>query len=238
MATAKLGGEAKQQKLPPKGTADVRLFGIYELGTQKDQYGEKFKILFRFELIGTSEVFKEGSPPEPFAVKKDFNLTLGTGGGKKSGLLIFLEKWLGNDFNSFVKDGVFNFNALLNRPGEAMISHRKAKNELFYPDLLEVGPLSPGKKLPACKNKLIAFNIGEDGVMIGENPEKGGKRDFMNFDWHDTYMELHKSFQDKIALSPEFQAAIKLKDGNTSETVDDLVDAPVGEMPVDEEDPF
>lgn len=220
---AKSSSKGPPRVLPPEGIHPGRCFGVIEMGTieqKNSKYAPTPQIKLRFEVIGTSHVFKEGEAAQPFAITRNYSMTVGRG----SNLRKLIESWFGKTVESLSdKNGDFDYDFLLNKTCKLNISHMKGKEgKDDYADFtITPWPEEKGK-VAAAKNKLIAFSIDAPGKMVGKNAE--GKAAIMPFDWMETFKCLHESYQKEIEKTPEFIAAAKKHGGYTSETVEDNAD--------------
>lgn len=156
-------------ELCPEGPTRGLCVGIYDLGTQTTvDWGLKHKVMFMFE---TSDEVRTDA--KPFILDRSFNVTL----GKDSGLLNFIQGWLGSAFKLTDR---FDLCSLLGKAGTINVTHSKgsgANAEKIYANIGNVAPLMKGMAIPEPVTPIRQYSIKEDGENIpAGTPEKIIKR--------------------------------------------------------------
>lgn len=126
LASDQGGGE--DFPLPPTGTHLAYCYALAELGHQSNTFEGKTSVrhraMFFFELPTELHTFKEGEKPEPFAVSKEYTISL----HKKANLRADLESWRGKSFTDEELAG-FDISRVVGAPCLITIVHEKGKKD-------------------------------------------------------------------------------------------------------------
>lgn len=184
----------------PAGTHIARCYLIADLGTQETTFqGEikqQRKIVFAFETPG--KLMESG---KPFAISETFTASIGS----KAKLRNVLENWKGSPFTPQEEAG-FNPEYFLNRPCFISVVHETSqKTGKTYANIGAVMQIPEGVSAPTGINAPVYF-------MLDEYTDE-------------SFSYLPEWIQNKVKLSPEYQAIIAGKDApDTSDVpfIDDV----------------
>lgn len=206
IATETGGGELQ---LPPVGAHPARCVHIIDLGTQKDTFQGKPKIIrkvrINWELPLEKAVFVEERGEEPFMCGADYTLSL----NERANLRHMLESWRGREFTADELKA-FDLKVLLGKSCLVNILHKMSAKKRKYAIVATVSPLPKGMQCPKASLPKLNYDI-----EMGPN---------VVFD------QLPEWIQDKIKASVEFT------DGPTQPDEDDTGRIHDGEDP--DEIPF
>lgn len=165
-ASDKGGGDFQ---LAPVGNHLGRCVRVIDLGTQRDSYMGKPKIMHKamlgWELPEEKAVFDEERGEEPFLVSKEYTLSL----GERANLRQDLESWRGKPFTE-KELAAFDIAVLLGAPAMLNCIHKKSKNNRNYVSITNVARLPknvkqkdvPKQVLPSIK---YAIEDGDNAVF-------------------------------------------------------------------------
>jgi hypothetical protein len=188
----------------PPGMHLARCYRIIDLGTQKATYkGDvKFqpKIMIQFEVHGEDEegnklVTEKG---EPLSISKNYTLSL----GEQATLRKDLQAWRGVAFTPKELGG-FELKNILDKWAMITVTKDVGEDGKEYTNIANINPV-PGAMRAQCKN--------------GHNEPK-----MYSISEHDEelFNTFGKRLQEKIALSPEFQAMQKKPGGSGFDDMED-----------------
>lgn len=149
-------GESKIKQIPPAGTHVARCYSVIDMGTQNTPFGESHKIRITWELPTETAVFKEGGAEEPFAVGKEYTLSL----YEKANLRHDLESWRGKAFTEEQLGG-FDISTLLGAACLLGVIHKPGKENKTYANVASVSALPKGMKVPEQINPSVEYSINE-----------------------------------------------------------------------------
>jgi hypothetical protein len=151
-------------QIPPEGNHVARCVRVIDLGTQRDSYMGKPKIMHKamvaWELPDEKAVFDEERGEEPFLVSKEYTVSL----GERANLRHDLEAWRGKQFTE-AELKAFDISKLIGAACMVNVVHRTSKNNRNYASITAVTPLPKGvKKADVPKQTLpsLSYQI-EDG---------------------------------------------------------------------------
>jgi hypothetical protein len=143
----------------PAGNHVARLFQIIHIGTThfvyQNEEKSQDKIRFTFELCNEKKIFKDGEEERPYAVSREFGLSM----GKKSHLRPFIEGMLGTKFSD---DEAYDFDidTLLGKACLLNVVHNE-KNGNVYADIQNASPLPKGLEAPDMVNAAKLIDVNE-----------------------------------------------------------------------------
>ena len=183
VATDKGGGSFQ---LPPAGTHAARCIWIIDLGTHKDAFKGKPKLIRKvrvaWELPNEKAIFDEERGEESFVCGQDYTLSL----GERANLRHMLESWRGRDFTEEELKG-FDLKILLKKACLVNIIHKKSQQKRDYHQVASVTPLPKGMGCPKPTLDVLLYDI-EDGES-------------------DTFALLPEWIQDRIRESEEWNGS-------------------------------
>jgi hypothetical protein len=156
VATETGGGELK---LPKAGMHPARSIHVIDLGTQRDTYMGKPKIIrkvrFGWELPNHKAIFDEAKGEEPFIVGADYTLSL----NEKANLRHMLESWRGREFTAKELKG-FELATVIGKACMVNIIHRVSKtSKKEYAVVASVTPVPEGMTVPKATLERINYDI-------------------------------------------------------------------------------
>lgn len=153
-ASAKSGAP---RQLPPAGTHIARCYQIIDLGTHdKEWQGKKRKsheIRISWELPLETAVFQQDKGEQPFAVHKNYTLSL----SEKSNLRHDLENWRGRPFTEPELEA-FDVCKVLGVPCMVTVVHVE-KNGTKYANVTAVTSMPKGMPVPLPVNATVEFSL-------------------------------------------------------------------------------
>lgn len=176
----------------PAGSYPARCFSMILIGTITEEYQGQMKtqtkVRIAWETPTELKVFKEENGEQPYALYKEFTLSM----HEKGNLRKFLEAWRGKNFTE-EEAKAFDITALLGKPCLLSVKHREAKDGKIYADIAGVNLLPKGL---AC-------------------PEQINPTQVLTFDdWDENlYQSLSEKTRERIASSKEYQE-MRLKQNN------------------------
>lgn len=180
VATETGGGELQ---LPPPGTHVARCIQVIDLGTQRDTFKGKPKIIrkvrLNWELPEEKAVFDEARGEEPFMVGAEYTLSL----NERANLRHMLESWRGKEMTEEELKG-FDLKVLLGKAAMLNVIHKTSANKRNYAVVQTVTPLMKGVKAPKASLPQLCYDI-----EMGRNQ---------------VFDQLPGWIQEKIKLSDEF----------------------------------
>lgn len=196
-ATETGGGEIQ---LPPIGSHPARCVHIIDLGTQKDSFEGKPKIIrkvrINWELPLEKAIFVEERGEEPFMCGADYTLSL----NQRANLRHMLESWRGREFTADELKG-FNLEVLLGKSCLVNIIHKTSAQKRNYAVVATVTPLPKGMQCPKASLPKLNYDI-----EMGKN---------IVFD------QLPEWIQKKILASQEFESGPAPAESGNHEGVDE-----------------
>jgi hypothetical protein len=183
MSDFKVKASSYESTPAPAGLHPLRCYGIYDVGTQKEEFEghekEQRKVVLSFELVGTRHAFDKTKPKEkkPFSI----NQTVTASFGPRSKMRKWLKGMNGRDYDKKVKE-ISLVNELLDVPCQGQLVRNQDDTWTNIEALL---PAAKGKT-PELFNKTCVFTL---------DPE--------NFD-KEGYDALPGWIQEKIKASKEF----------------------------------
>lgn len=179
----KVQKKSSQRVNPEPGTHIALLTQIIDWGTVTDQYGDKRKIEFVFELPEDLHVFDEEQGEVPLIVTRKFGATLGRGSEMKKCIEGLLGKSIDEDID---EEGNYELEPLL-RTVCQISTNLKKEGQYTNVEIMSYMPLPKG-------DKRKFYPHGPSFIF-----------DLDNFD-QATYNEIIDWKREKIAESPEFKA--------------------------------
>lgn len=150
-ASDKGGGDFQ---LAPVGNHIARCVQVIDLGTQRDTFEGKPKIMHKvriaWELPEEKAVFDEEKGEEPFLVSKEYTLSL----SERANLRHDLESWRGKDFTDKELEA-FDIAKLLGAPCMLNVIHKKSRNKRDYVAITSVTRLPKSVKPKDVPNQVI-----------------------------------------------------------------------------------
>lgn len=167
-ATETGGGEIQ---LPPVGSHPARCVHIIDLGTQKDTFQGKPKIIrkvrINWELPLEKAIFVEERGEEPFMCGADYTLSL----NERANLRHMLESWRGREFTADELKG-FNLEVLLGKSCLVNIIHKTSAQKRNYAVVATVTPLPKGMQCPKASLPKLNYDIEQmEGGVFNQLPE-------------------------------------------------------------------
>lgn len=182
-ATSSGGGK----KFPPmeSGMYVARCVQMFQIGTITEIInGESkthHKVRIGFEFPTEQEVFNEEKGKQPYALSKDYTLSM----HEKATLRNHLETWRGKKFTE-EEAKLFDITKLIGAPCTINVIHKVSNNGQTY---AEIGSISPLMKGTLCPEQINPTQI----------------LSYDNFDWN-LFESLPQFIKDKIRSSQEFKA--------------------------------
>lgn len=168
--------------IAPAGTHVARCYAIIDFGSQQTMYGPLRKMQISWELPRELHQFRPERGEEPYSVHKEYSLSL----HEKSRLRKDLEGWRGMPFTREDLAG-FDLAKLLGAPCMLSVIHTLSRSGGTFALVSALARLPKGETCPPPVNTPIEYVS-----TTGDSP---------------LYRQLPQWMQDKIARSPEFQAA-------------------------------
>jgi len=165
--------------MAPSGSHVAVCYRVIDLGTQQTSFGHKHQILISWEL--PEERMDDG---RPFSIGKTYTYS----SHEKSSLRQDLESWRGAKMTDAQAEQ-FDLAKLIGQPCMVGITHREGERGTFA-NVTAVLKLPRGANAPAPENECVCFNLAD-----------------RPFD-HRSFGQLSERLQERIKLSPEYQAAI------------------------------
>jgi len=182
IATETGGGELQ---LPPTGAHVARCVQVIDLGTQKDTYMGKPKIIRKvrigWELPNEKAIFNEERGEEPFMCGADYTLSL----NERANLRHILESWRGKEFSAEELKG-FDLKVLVGKACMVTILHKKSASNKNYAVVTTVTPVPKGMEVPKATLPKLSYDI-----EMGKNH---------------VFDQLPEWIQNKIKTSEEFNS--------------------------------
>lgn len=184
MITATNNGGSNFEPIPA-GTYGARCFEMIQIGTIKESFQGKDKMLNKvrisWELPTELKVFKEGEAAKPHVISKEFTLSM----GEKANLRKFLEGWRGKAFTE-EECKAFDITVLLGKPCMLSIIHKTSKD---------------GTKTYA---EISSVTSVPKGMVIPDQINETSELSFDNWDW-EKFTLLPDFIKNKIISSEEYQ---------------------------------
>jgi len=173
----------------PAGNHIARCYSMVHIGTIDDTYlGEAHtanKVRISFEFPTEKRVFKEENGEQPYALSKEFTLSM----HEKSNLRKVLEGWRGKAFTED-EAKAFDITKLLGVPCLANVIHKEKKDGTgVRAEIASISALPKGFTCPEQINPSVVFTVNE-----------------FNWDVFETFPEWIK---EKIRTSREYKAMQK-----------------------------
>ncbi len=138
------------------GTYPARCYSMVHIGTIQEEFqGEKKimnKVRISWELPTELKEFKQGEGEKPYALSKEFTLSL----HEKSSLRAFLKSWRGKDFSEDEAKS-FDVTKLLGVTCMLSVGHKESKGKV-YAEINSVSPIIKGFTVPAQINPTFELN--------------------------------------------------------------------------------
>lgn len=195
------------KEIPEIGVYPVTCIGIIDRGTQKPRnpkHKSSRRLNIMVELIGT-EMTEGDYAGEPFIKSRNFAASL----GKKSHLRKLIEDWTGQKIG---KDDEFDFEDLLGKSGNALITHRDGEGEYEGEKFANIETITPLKKRDGKVEKLDKPKTPRVSFFLPFDSE--GNYTNEPFD-QEAFDELPEWEQDIIKQSDEYK---QLKDDGLVES--------------------
>jgi len=169
----------------PAGTHIARCYQMIQIGTVPETFEgntkDTPKVRIGFELPNEKKVFHEGEEARPFAISKEYTLSM----NEKANLRKMLESWRGKQFSD--EEAVsFDITKLLGKECMISVIHKTSKQGRTYADIATVSPVPKGMEAPAQINASVILS-------------------FDNFD-KEVFEKLPNFIKDKIKTSKEYKA--------------------------------
>jgi len=182
---AKSSGENFENELLPAGSHIAVCYGMIDMGTQETTFNgekkQKRQVRIVWELSELKKVFDESKGEEPFSAGKTFTLSM----SDKASLRKFIEGWRGKGYTKEEAEAV-DITVLLGVPCMLNIVNGTNQEGKEYASIASAAMMHKSIPKPQQHNPSYFFSLDE-------------------FD-QAKYDSLHKWLQEKIALSPEYQA--------------------------------
>jgi hypothetical protein len=208
-----------QNSLPPapSGTHVARLYQIIYLGTLPEDYmgeaKEMYKVRMVFELCNETKIFKDGEPPRPFSIGRDFTFSM----GNKANLRKFVEGMIGTALSDG-EAGNFDLDELLGHACLLSVVHKEKKAGGIAALIQGASPLVKGMDAPAQSNPSKVWDILEiTDEELAALPK-----------WLREKMQTSKEYQSRhggVSAEEDYD--------NMGEDVDDKIDAEIDEAVID-----
>lgn len=170
--------------LAPEGLHKARCIAVVDTGTQANGFDKTKRpqgtVRISWELSEELHSFKEGEPARPFIVSKDYTTFL----GDKAKLTEHLGTWRGKSLTEEEKAD-FKLKVLLGKPCQISIVH-EAKDGKTKAKITAITQMPKEVQVPAQVNPSVYFDMDEYDSTV--------------------FAALPTFLQDKIKLSPEYQA--------------------------------
>lgn len=200
-------------EMPPQGSHVAVCYRVVDLGTQQTEFnGEKkrqHKIMLSWEL--PDEKMQDG---RPFSIHQRYTFS----SFERATLRQHLEAWRGKRFEDHeFGPGGFDLAKLLGVPCLLTILHNR-KGEKTYANIGSIAKLPKGTPVPQHTNDLLCFQIEPFDPVA--------------------FSKLSQGVQKVIMQSPEYQEAIKRRNGHEPPVHDAANQAPMDDNWEREEIPF
>ena len=177
---------------------------MIQIGTIEEEIrGEKkmlHKVIINFELPTELKEFKDGEGEKPFAISKEFTLSL----NEKATLRKFLAGWRSKDFSEDEAKS-FDITKLLGIPCLLNIIHKTSKSNNIYAEIASASPVPKGMSVPPQINGSRVLSYDEfDWDLFNSLP------DFIK-------QKMHRSVEYSKLTSPD-----QFIDASPESPVDDL----------------
>lgn len=183
-------------ELPPADTHVATCYRVVDKGTQKIEWQGQVK--FQHKILISWELDALMQDGKPFSVHKSYTFS----SHEKATMRQDLESWRGVPFTP--EDmGNFKLANLLGKSCLIGIVHTN-KNGKNYANISSIMKLPKGMTPPALVNQLVEFDLGDFKA--------------------DTYASFSQGLRETIALSPEYQQAIRGKSPTQTTNDDPLPD--------------
>lgn len=144
----------------PAGNYVARCYSMVLIGTIEEEYlGEKkwaTKVRISWELPTETKVFKEENGEQPYALSKDFTLSM----HEKSTLRKWLESWRGKAFTQQESER-FDISKLIGAPCMLNVIHKEKKDGNIRADISSVSAMPKGLNCPPAFNPPVIFSVNE-----------------------------------------------------------------------------
>lgn len=165
------------------GSYAARCFSMILIGTITEDYQGQMKtqtkVRIAWETPTETKVFKEENGEQPYALYKEFTLSM----HEKGNLRKFLESWRGKNFTE-EEAKAFDITALLGKPCMMSVKHKEGKDGKIYAEIAGVNLLPKGFDCPPqiSPTQILTFD-----------------------DWDENlYQSLSEKTRDRIATSKEY----------------------------------
>lgn len=196
---------SQPREIIPGGNYVARCFQMIQIGTIEEEImGEKktlHKVIINFELPTELKEFKDGEGEKPYAISKEFTLSL----HEKASLRKFLAGWRSKDFTEEEAKS-FDITRLLGVPCLLNVIHKTSKAGSVYAEISNASPVPKGMTVPPQINNSRALS-------------------YDSFDW-DLFTSLPDFIKQKMQRSAEY-AKLTAPD----QFIDASPEAPVDDLP-------
>ena len=172
----------------PAGNHVARCYSMVHIGTIDDTYlGEAHtanKVRISFEFPTEKRVFKEENGEQPYALSKEFTLSM----HEKSNLRKVLEGWRGRAFSED-EAKAFDITKLLGVPCLVNVIHKEKKDGGVRAEIASISAMPKGFTCPEQINPSVVFTVND-------------------FNW-DVFEVFPEWIKDKIRTSREYKAMQK-----------------------------
>jgi len=181
--------DRQPRELIPAGNYVARCYQMVEIGTVKEEFQGKEKILTKvrigWELPTELKVFKEENGEQPRVISNEYTLSM----ADKATLRIMLQSWRGKAFTE-EEAKAFDITKLLGVPCMLNIIHKPSKADAtkIYEQISNVSPMPKGIECPKAINPVFVLS-------------------FDAFD-EEKFTSLPDFIKDKIKSSDEYKAMI------------------------------
>lgn len=182
--------DRQPRELIPAGNYVARCYQMVEIGTVKEEFQGKEKILTKvrigWELPTELKVFKEENGEQPRVISNEYTLSM----ADKATLRIMLQSWRGKAFTEEEAKS-FDITKLLGVPCMLNIIHKPSKADAtkVYEQISNVSPMPKGMECPKAINPIFVLS-------------------YDNFD-EEKFTSLPDFIKDKIKSSDEYRAMIE-----------------------------
>ena len=137
-------------ELVPAGNHIARCYSMVEIGTVHDETFNVRRKLVRisWELPNERKVFKPENGEQPFAIHKEYTLSM----NEKANLRKDLESWRGKGFSDKEAEA-FDITKLLGVPCMLNIIHKTGNNGNQYAQVVSITPVAKGTECPPQINQ-------------------------------------------------------------------------------------
>jgi len=146
-------------KIIEPGNYVARCYSVVDLGTTHNPRFnvDSRKVRISFEMPTELETFKEEKWPEPFAVSKEYTLSL----SEKANLRWDLENWRGKKFTQEELEG-FDLYNILGKTCMVQIIHKPSKDGTkTYAEISGIATIPKGLECPEQINATTWFNLND-----------------------------------------------------------------------------